>query len=206
MKKTNAILITLASMLLWNCMPNQKSNTEIIFEYDTIQNGMINIQKTELVYNSTNKKLIKRFFYRNNPSNDSHIALISGIKETDSLILYSVDSLFYNLKGYDTIRKTYKKSNSKWIKNVVESKKYNTSDSLTYLKVELIQQNGLVEEFKKYNKEGNPLSITRYECNFRKNGCDSIFKEKFIYNKSGELKYSVEEVWKENKWQSVEGF
>ena len=204
MKRNMFLTMILVLFIILGCNEKIKFKTIILNSVDTLENGMIRVSKEVLIYNLDNKKLITKKYSSNNPDNDPFIFLKTRLTDKDSISLHTIDSLFYNKNGFDSITNTYKLNSKKWKKEYALSTKYNKFDSITKLLSTFFDQDAKIEVFTKYDENKNKLSVTRYECNMSTKGCDSIYKELYFYDKNGKFKYSVRKFWKDHEWHDDE--
>lgn len=149
--------------------------------------------------NNLAAKLVRVFNYNNDP----RIYQLTGLKKENGLSDYTIDSIYYDQRGNNTLKVSYISIGGKWVKTMSYRTKFNPDNSVMYSKMERHNDPKFTNEtFYSYNKAGKVTRETEYRCSV-KFPCDSTYKKVYYYN-SGQLLDSIADfTWENKKWQRV---
>ena len=137
-----------------------------------------------------------------NYQNDTRIQYMTGLTEKDGIQNYLLDSLYYDETGNDTLKKSFVHQNKKWQPTQIFYKKFGKYNRVTYFMTERPYKKDRYskkEIFYSYNSDGNIATQTEFEC-LTITDCDSVFKERYIYDPTGEVDSTVSYIWENNEW------
>jgi hypothetical protein len=147
-------------------------------------------------------KVITKIF---NYENDTRLLYLTGLSKEDGLQEYSMDSIFYDNNGNDTLTKSFVHLNNNWKPTQIFLKRFSSDKRIKYFMIErpFKKDNYFKKEtFYIYNNSGNLSSETEVECR-QKNVCDSTYKRKYVYSISGKLDSTISYSWRNSNWGEI---
>jgi|GEM_PF-3059932 hypothetical protein len=149
--------------------------------------------------NNPRVKLIRIFNYKDDP----RIYQLSGLKKENGLSDYTLDSIYYDKRGNDTLKVSYISVGGKWIKTMSYKMRFRPDNAVYYSKMERHNDPKFTNEtFYSYNGAGKVTRETEYRCSV-KSPCDSTYKKLYYYNAAQHLDSMVNFTWESKKWQRV---
>jgi hypothetical protein len=144
-------------------------------------------------------KLVRIFNYKDDP----RIYQVSGLKKENGLSDYTLDSIFYDRRGNDTLKVSYISVGGKWVKTMSYKMRFRLDNAVYYSKMERHNDPKFTNEtFYSYNQTGKVIRETEYRCSV-KSPCDSTYKKLYYYNTAQHLDSMVNFTWENKKWQRV---
>jgi hypothetical protein len=144
-------------------------------------------------------KLVRIFNYKDDP----RIYQLSGLKKENGLSDYTLDSIFYDRRGNDTLKVSYISTGGKWVKTMSYKMRFRPDNAVYYAKMEKHNDPKFTNEtFYKYNAAGKVISETEYRCSV-KSPCDSTYKKLYYYSEPQHLDSISNFTWENRKWQRV---
>ena len=144
-------------------------------------------------------KKVRIFNYKN----DERIIQLSGLRKEDGLSDYTLDSIFYDKRGNDTLKVSYISVKGKWVKTMSYRMKFRPDNLVTYLKMERHNDPKFSNEtYYTYNSAGKILRETEFRCSV-KSPCDSTFKKLYYYSDNTHMDSIVNFTWENKKWNRV---
>jgi hypothetical protein len=196
--------IILGVILLGCSNSNEEFKTVKETKYQNIKGNKVATEEIVKIIRTSDDQPISILTRISNYSNDSRIKYLTGQSVEDGLQDYLLDSIYYNQRGNDTLKKSFVKLNSIWQPSQLFKKKYNDYDSVVYWVTERpFKPNHYYkrEIFYKYNASKKLIAKTEFECMDRQR-CDSILKTIYEYsNGDSEEKLYIytNDEWKEMK-------
>lgn len=149
--------------------------------------------------NNLRAKLIRIFNYKDDP----RIFQLSGLKKENGLSDYTLDSIYYDKRGNDTLKVSYISIGGKWVKTMSYSMKFRLDNAVYYSKMERHNDPKFTNEtFYTYNEAGKVIAETEYRCSV-KSPCDSTYKKRYYYSATQHLDSAVNFTWQNKKWSRV---
>ena len=149
--------------------------------------------------NSLRVKLIRIYNYKDDP----RIYQLSGLKKENGLSDYTLDSIYYDKHGNDTLKVSYISIGGKWVKTMSYKMRFGPNNMVYYCKMERHSDPKFTNEtFYTYNDAGKVTRETEYRCSV-KSPCDSTYKKLYYYNAVQHLDSMVNFTWENKKWQRV---
>ena len=144
-------------------------------------------------------KLTRIFNYKDDP----RIYQLSGLKKENGLSDYTLDSIYYDKRGNDTLKVSYISVGGKWVKTMSYKMRFRPDNAVYYSKMEKHNDPRFTNEtFYNYNAAGKVTRETEYRCSV-KAPCDSTYKKVYYYNPSQQLDSMANFTWENKKWQRV---
>lgn len=177
-------------------------------QYDTIEGKKQIVLQTIKTLRVMDSLPISILTQVSNYNNDTRIKHLTGLGKDEGLQDYMLDSIYYDSSGNDTLKKSYLHLDNNWQQVQTFYKKFNSDKQVSYFMTERPFKKDFYsknETFYIYDKNGKILTETKAECSLRNAGftrcnCDSLFKTKYIYNKTGQLDKTLFYVWEKNEW------
>ena len=149
--------------------------------------------------NNPRVKLIRIYNYKDDP----RIYQLSGLKKENGFSDYTLDSIYYDKRGNDTLKVSYISVGGKWIKTMSYKMRFRPDNAVYYSKMERHNDPKFTNEtFYSYNGAGKVTRETEYRCSV-KSPCDSTYKKLYYYNAAQHLDSMVNFTWESKKWQRV---
>jgi hypothetical protein len=125
------------------------------------------------------------------------------LKKENGLSDYTLDSIYYDKRGNDTLKVSYISVGGKWIKTMSYKMRFRPDNAVYYSKMERHNDPKFTNEtFYSYNGAGKVTRETEYRCSV-KSPCDSTYKKLYYYNAAQHLDSMVNFTWESKKWQRV---
>ena len=138
-----------------------------------------------------------------NYNNDPRIFQLTGLKKENGLSDYTLDSIFYDKRGNDTLKVSYVSAGGKWVKSMSYKMRFRPDNAVYYSKMERHNDPKFTNEsFYTYNEAGKVIRETEYRCSV-KAPCDSTYKKVYYYSASQHLDSMANFTWENKKWQRV---
>ena len=172
-------------------------------QYETIDGEKQIVSQTIKTLRNSDSLPITILTKVSNYRNDTRMKHLTGLTKEEGLQNYLLDSIYYDKTGNDTLKKAFVYLGNNWQPTQTFYKKFTVDKLVSYFMTERPFKKDHYfkkEIFYSYNDSGNILTETEVECN-KKNECDSVFKEKYIYNSAGKLDSTIVYVWKNNEWR-----
>lgn len=147
-------------------------------------------------------KIVTKIF---NYEDDIRIKYSTGLSKQDGLQEYLMDSIFYDSKGNDTLKKSFVRLSNKWQPAQIFYKRFRFDNQVNYFMTERPFKKGTYfkkEIFYSYNDNAKLLKETEVECRQR-NLCDSTFRRQYLYNSNGKLDSTFSYIWRNGKWMEI---
>jgi len=142
-------------------------------------------------------KLTRIFNYKDDP----RIYQLSGLRKENGLSDYTLDSIYYDKRGNDTLKVSYISTGGKWVKTMSYKMRFRSDNAVYYSKMERHNDPKFTNEtFYTYNNAGKVVAETEYRCSV-KSPCDSTYKKVYYYNTSQQLDSMANFTWENRKWQ-----
>lgn len=172
-------------------------------QYETIDGKKQIVSQTIKTLRRTDSLPIAILTKVSNFNNDTRLKYLTGLSKEDGLQDYLLDSIYYDINGNDTLKKSFVHLDNSWQPTQTFYKKFGADKQISYFMTERTFKKDHYfkkEIFYAYNNAGNILTETEVECH-KENDCDSIFKKKYVYNETEKLDSTISYIWKNNEWK-----
>jgi hypothetical protein len=138
----------------------------------------------------------------NNYNDDMKLLLVTGISKKDGLKVFSLDSIFYDERGNDTLKLTYIFIKDKWNLRQYTIKKFRSDNQIFYFRTERIDDSSGFQKniFYSYDNQNRLIAETEYEC-LKPRDCDSTIKKRHFYSLSNKTDSIQLFYWKNQRWE-----
>jgi len=147
-------------------------------QYDTIDGKKQIVSQTIKTLRRTDSLPIAILTKVSNFNNDTRLKYLTGLSKEDGLQDYLLDSIYYDINGNDTLKKSFVHLDNSWQPTQTFYKKFRADKQISYFMTERPFKKDHYfkrEIFYAYNNAGNILTETEVECH-NENDCDSILK------------------------------
>jgi hypothetical protein len=191
-------------LLITNCNSSKVPKgyfVETENRYDTI-NGKAELSGQILRLRRSSDSLVFTETVKvNNYNDDYKIFLMTGIAKKDGLKEFSLDSIFYDNKKNDTLKRSYIFRNDCWKLTQYFFKSFRQDNQIEYFKTERPNDSA------KYRKEIfyaydilNRLTVeTEYECP-KYSTCDSTYRKLYFRNSDNKIDSTQYYIWQNANW------
>ena len=194
------ILLTTAS-----CSQNKNWIVLTNDKYEIVDGKKQIVAQTVKMLRRTDSMAIKIVTKIFNYENDTRLRYSTGLSKQDGLQDYLMDSIFYNSKGNDTLKKSFVRLNNKWQPTQIFYKRFRFDNQVDYSMTERPFKEGYYfkkEIFYLYNDKAKLLTETEVECR-QKNSCDSTLRRQYLYNSSDKLDSTFSYSWRNGNWIEI---
>jgi hypothetical protein len=204
MMKKNIVLFLVAIIVFTSCsQTNDEFKTVEETKYENINGEKTAVSQTVKTIRLNDNQPISILTRISNHTDDSRIKYLTGQTSKDGLKDYLLDSLFYNEKGKDTLKKSFVRLDTIWQPTQLFKKKYNDYDSLSYWETERpFKENHYYRRgiYYSYDSAKRLISKTEFEC-INRQKCDSILKTVYDYsnNRPEQWRY----LYKNDSWTEL---
>jgi hypothetical protein len=179
--------------------PATTYHTKTDDSYEVVDGNKELVGQTISTFEDPDNLLVRRLNKVFNYKNDPRVLKLTGFTKNDGLQDYTLDSIFYDNRGNDTLKVSYVYNGKIWIKAMTSRMKYRPDNQVKYSKLEKHQQPGFTNEtFYSYNNEGKLTNETHYKCSQGK--CDSTYKQTYYYSTRAQPDSVIEYTWQNKAW------
>jgi hypothetical protein len=172
----NTLAVIVMSFLLFGCQ-NAEYETSIELRTEKINGSTCSLRVTKTI-RKFDGKVIAELKQLSNFENSKSIMEHMGIQKSDGFVEISVDSVFYNDQGYDTLKNEYSKQNDIWKKRIILIKKYNRDNQIFFYNIKYLFNGIDRKTIYTYN------SANQLESEIQIEKEDSIYKKKYFLSKN----------------------
>jgi hypothetical protein len=200
---TTKLLLTFLLILLQARGTKEELYSKMDESYEVVDGNKTLVGQTISTYrksdNNLRVKLVRIFNYKDDP----RIYQLSGLKKDNGLSDYTLDSIYYDKRGNDTLKVSYISVGGKWVKTMSYKMRFRPDNTVYYSKMERHNDPKFTNEtFYSYNEAGKVTRETEYRCSV-KAPCDSTYKKLYYYSSAQRLDSMVNFTWENKKWQRV---
>ena len=172
-------------------------------KYEMVDGNREIVGQTIGTYRKSDNNMVVKMVRVFNYNNDPRIFQLTGLKKENGLSDYTLDSIFYDKRGNDTLKVSYNSIGGKWVKSMSYKMRFRPDNAVYYSKMERHNDPKFTNEsFYTYNEAGKVIRETEYRCSV-KAPCDSTYKKVYYYSPSQHLDSMANFTWENKKWQRV---
>ena len=172
-------------------------------KYEVVDGSKEMVGQTISTFRKSDNNLVAKIVRVFNYNNDPRIFQLTGLKKENGLSDYTLDSIFYDRRGNDTLKVSYVSVGGKWMKSMSYRMKFRPDNTVAYAKMERHNDPKFTNEtFYTYNETGKLIVQTEYRCSV-KAPCDSTYKKRYYYSSARHPDSIADYTWENKKWQRV---